>query len=120
MKKNVCRIPSQEYDSKLEAEWAARLQTLHAEGTVEWWRYKPMRLRIGVSGGGGTKRRVTSFYTADFGAVSGDEFILYEVKGHWREAARVRIRAAADMYPMFRFVAVSREKGRWQMEEFSR
>jgi hypothetical protein len=48
--------------------------------------------------------------------------LLYEVKGMWREAARVRIKVAADRHP-FRFIAVTkrlvRDGGGWKEELFS-
>jgi len=41
----------------------------------------------------------------------------HEVKGFWRDDARVKIRVAASLYP-FRFVAVTKTKGGWDIEEF--
>jgi hypothetical protein len=40
-----------------------------------------------------------------------------EVKGHWREAARLRIKVAADLYPFYRFSAVRYVDG-WEGERF--
>jgi len=45
-------------------------------------------------------------------------FEIHETKGHWREAARVRIKVAADLYPWFKFVAVKWDKKQWVYEDF--
>jgi hypothetical protein len=42
---------------------------------------------------------------------------IHEVKGHWEDDARVKIKVAASLYPL-RFVGITREKGAWQREEF--
>lgn len=44
-------------------------------------------------------------------------FIVYEVKGHWREAARVRIKVAAKRHAYAKFIAVQEERGAWKYEE---
>ncbi|MCO7495183.1 hypothetical protein [Stenotrophomonas maltophilia] len=45
----------------------------------------------------------------------------HEVKGHWQDDARAKIKIAAAMYP-FRFIAVKarpkRDGGGWAVEEF--
>jgi hypothetical protein len=58
-------------------------------------------------------------YTPDFAVLSETgSFVLYEVKGFWRDDARVKIKVAARMFPMFRFIAVQRAKGGgWNFEE---
>ena len=46
---------------------------------------------------------------------------MHEVKGHWMEDARVKMKVAADMYP-FRFIAVQpiakKAGGGWKVEVF--
>jgi hypothetical protein len=65
----------------------------------------------------------TTFYTPDFYVVTPNEIIIYEVKGHWEDDARVKIKVAADKYPCFRFIAVqkktAKEGGGWKFEEFT-
>jgi hypothetical protein len=58
-------------------------------------------------------------YTPDFW-VQGDDDVLefHEVKGHWREAAKVRIKVASAKYPQFRFKAFRKEKKVWHVEPF--
>lgn len=61
-------------------------------------------------------------YTPDFivQTVSG-AIELHEVKGFWRDDARVKIKVAAALYP-FRFIAVTsqskKDGGGWKVEEF--
>ncbi len=46
---------------------------------------------------------------------------MHEVKGFWQDDARVKIKVAADMYPL-KFIAVKRRAkkngGGWSIEEF--
>jgi hypothetical protein len=42
---------------------------------------------------------------------------LYEVKGYGREAAFVRIKVAASLYPKIKFFLVTRKAGQWKIEE---
>jgi hypothetical protein len=43
---------------------------------------------------------------------------VVEVKGFWRDDARVKVKVAAAIYP-FKFVAVTRTRGgSWRPEEF--
>jgi hypothetical protein len=41
----------------------------------------------------------------------------HEVKGFWTDDARVKIKVAAEMYPI-QFIAIKKEKGEWQKEFF--
>ena len=45
------------------------------------------------------------------------ELEMHEVKGFWREDARLKIKVAAEQFP-FRFVAVTKSKDGWATEEF--
>lgn len=94
-----------------------------------WIEHEPMSLRLAT----GAK------YTPDFcvavkvmdavpcgenpGLPALHQFTFWEVKGHWREAARVRIKIAARLFPWARFVAVVKQKkrdgGGWKEELFS-
>lgn len=58
-------------------------------------------------------------FTPDFWTLGPDDVLeFHEVKGHWREAAKVRIRVAASKYPQFRFLAFRCENGQWSRESF--
>jgi len=101
--------------NKTEARYAARLALLKAGGAVQWCAFEPVKLRLADR----------TFYTPDFMVVAEDGTIeFHEVKGHWRDDARVKIKVAAEQFPMFRFVA-AREDWRggtvhwdWEIEEF--
>jgi hypothetical protein len=119
------KAPSDPYRSKLEREFAAHLELCRKTGErvgqlepiTTYWLFEPVRLKIAMG-------KKPAWYTPDFMAFDpgsiGDEYqiTLYEVKGFWREAARVRIKVAAGVYPMFRFVAVTRKDGQWLYEGF--
>lgn len=58
-------------------------------------------------------------YTPDFWSLGDDDVIEFdEVKGFWRDDAKVKIRVAAEKFPQFRFRAWRRVKGRWERETF--
>ncbi len=110
MPADVLGSPSVRGMNKTEAAYHAHLQTLHALGVVTWHRFEPMKLRLATG----------AYYKPDFGVrLESGEFQLHETKGHWREAARVRIKVAAELFPFFRFIAIKRVNGGWQREEFS-
>ncbi len=65
-----------------------------------------------------------SRYTPDFVTRDADGNVTcWEVKGFWREAARVRIKVAARLLPWMRFVAVTKTRkkdgGGWKEEIFT-
>lgn len=95
-----------------EAKYAEHLDRLKLTGEVLWYRFEGIRFRIGEGAN----------YTPDFIVMRPSGLIeCIEVKGFWAEAAKVRIKVAADIYP-FRFVAVKKQSkkagGGWTEEEF--
>lgn len=103
-----------------EAAYAREvLDVRKAAGEVYGYWYESIKLRLANG----------AWYTPDFAVhvvTRGPHGInrrweFHEVKGHWREAARVRIKVASDRYP-FRFIAVQKLKkkdgGGWKFEEF--
>ena len=57
-------------------------------------------------------------YTPDFHVVASDGAVtFFEVKGFWRDDARVKIKTAACRYWMYRFCAVKKAKTGWRYEE---
>jgi hypothetical protein len=104
-----------QYDSKLEAEYAQRLDLLKRAGEIIEYHHKGIRLRIGASG----ESTSLAWYSPDFMVILPDGTIrLDEVKGRWMEAAKVRIRAAAEFYPYFHFLAIQKKRGSWELERF--
>lgn len=58
-----------------------------------------------------------TFYKPDCVVIGNDGRItVYEVKGFWRDDARVKIKVAARQHYYLKFVAVSRKRGEWKYE----
>lgn len=99
--------------NKTEAAYAATLEARRIAGEVAWWKFEGLKFRLADS----------AFYTPDFAVMLACGTLeAHEVKGHWQDDARVKIKVAAELYPI-RFVAVTakpkRDGGGWAMEDFS-
>lgn len=82
--------------NKTEAEYAALLEQMRRAGTVAWFKFEGVKLRLADN----------TFYTPDFAVMlAGGRMQLHEVKGHWMDDARAKIKIAADLYP-FEFIAL--------------
>ena len=96
--------PWHPYRSKWEQQYAERLRYEQAIGLIQDWSYETERLVIGEG----------AHYTPDFPVTRCDGVReMREVKGYRREAAMVRIRAAARQYPKLVFVLVTKLNGEW-------
>lgn len=98
--------------NKTEAEYAEFLERRKWAGEVAWYKFEGVKLRLADN----------TFYTPDFAVMlATGEFQLHEVKGHWQDDARVKIKIAADLYP-FEFIAFrkrsKREGGGFSEERF--
>lgn len=104
----VLHIPPQRRKmNKWETLYAEKLDYEQRLGVIEWYKFEGVRLRLADG----------AYFKPDFAVVRGGKMELHEVKGMWREAARVRIKVAADQFP-FRFVAVTYSNPGWSTEEF--
>ncbi|MHC1728528.1 MAG: hypothetical protein AB9866_21430 [Syntrophobacteraceae bacterium] len=72
------------------------------------WQFEPIKFRLADN----------CFYNIDFMVVRPDRIEMHEVKGHWEDDARVKWKAVADMFWMFRFVAIQWQKGEWVYEYY--
>ena len=83
--------------NKTEARYAAELEARALAGELSWWAFERVRLRLANG----------AWYCPDFVvSTAAGEIEMHEVKGsHIREAAMVRLKVAASLYP-FRFVLV--------------
>lgn len=101
--------------NKTEREFFKELELRWKAGEVRWFDYEPIKLKLAKN----------TFYTPDFGAwlAEPNSFVFYEVKGFWRDDARVKLKCAAEKFPFFSFVAVTKRSkkdgGGWKYEEFS-
>lgn len=98
--------------NKTEEAYAQLLEGMRIAGQIAWYKFEGVKLRLADN----------TFYTPDFAVMrAGGEMEMHEVKGHWQDDARAKIKIAADMYP-FRFVAVQvkpkKAGGGWAVEEF--
>lgn len=95
--------------NKTEERYAMRLDVQQMAGELESYAFEAVKVRLAQG----------AYYTPDFVVFETDGTIsFHEVKGHWREAARLRIKVAAEQWPQFRFVAVRYICGAWEFEEF--
>lgn len=96
--------------NKLEAEYAQELENQKRCGLILWWAFEPMKLRLAGN----------TYYSPDFGVLA-YRLEFHEVKGFWRDDARVKIKVAAEHFP-FVFRAIKKKKqrdgGGWDVEVF--
>lgn len=94
--------------NKTEAAYAAILSKRMMVGEVLWYKFEGFKLRLADK----------TFYTPDFAVMLADNSLeCHEVKGHWEDDARVKIKVAASLYP-FRFIAVKKDRGGFSEEVF--
>jgi hypothetical protein len=98
--------------NKLEAAYAQHLRERQAVSDVVWYRFEGLKLRLADN----------TFYTPDFAVMlAAGELQLHEIKGFWQDDARVKIKVAADQYPM-QFLGVTarakKDGGGWSYEWF--
>lgn len=98
--------------NKTEMEYAEHLELLKRTGIIAWYRFEGMKFRLADN----------TFYTPDFAVMRSDgRFEMHEVKGYWHDDARVKIKVAAEMYPV-EFLAVRKKTRReglgWKIERF--
>jgi hypothetical protein len=99
--------------NRTEARRALELDTLLRAGEIKYWGYEAITLKLAPD----------LRYTPDFFIRENDGSMRFEeTKGRWREDARVKIKMAAQLFPMFAFSALVRIKekdgGGWRTERF--
>jgi hypothetical protein len=80
---------------------------------LESYCFESFRLRLAIK----------TWWLPDFMVVTSDGLIeFHEVKGIWQDAARIKIKTAAELYPQFLFIAITKEPkkrgGGWTREVF--
>jgi hypothetical protein len=98
--------------NKTEASYGAHLESRKRAGEIAWYRFEGIKFRLAEN----------TFYTPDFAVLlTNGELECHEVKGHWQDDARVKVKVVADQYPL-RFIAVTAQTkkagGGWSVEEF--
>mgnify|MGYP003599191267 CR=1 FL=1 len=100
--------PASRRMNKTEAAYASRLGLLKAAGEIVDYKFESINLRLSDK----------TWYKPDFSVyLPNGAMEFHEVKGHWEDDARVKIKVAAEQYP-HRFVAVKKDKDDWRFEIF--
>lgn len=87
--------------NKTEQQYAEHLEYLKSRGDVLWYRFEGIKLRLADN----------TFYSPDFAVMRSDgELQCHEVKGFMMDDANVKIKVAADQYPLA-FLLVRKAKG---------
>jgi hypothetical protein len=98
--------------NKLEAKYASYLEQMKMLGEIVSWRFEAIKLKLAPS----------TFITPDFWVVMPDGSVeIREVKGHWEDDSRVKVKVAAEIFHEFIWVAVTDGKREgWKYEYFSK
>lgn len=101
--------------NKTEAAYAQWLEARKHEGVLVWYAFEGMKFRLADN----------TFYTPDFCVLMADGALeMHEVKGAkgiFMDDAKVKVKVAAEMYPVRFFVAfpVPKSKGGgWEWQEY--
>lgn len=102
--------------NKSEAKYANEVLEMEKRaGLIQDYVYGSVKLRLADN----------TWYTPDFMVIDAQGYVWFlEYKGGWwRDDARVKIKVAAEEYPMFKFVSVTsqpkKKGGGYKREEFS-
>lgn len=94
--------------NKTEQAYSLHLEAQRQAGDVLWWAFECLKLRLADA----------TFYSPDFAVLLSDGTLeAHEVKGHWQDDARVKIKVAASLFPI-RFRAFQKQGGAWLEEDF--
>ena len=95
--------------NRLEAKYAEHLENQRLAGRISLWRFGAVKFRLADR----------TWYEPDFYVLRPDGAMeIHETKGHWEDDARVKIKATAESFPEFHFLAVQLKRGEWQIERF--
>lgn len=101
--------------NKTEAAYDAHLAGLQMTGQILWRKFEGIKLRLADN----------TFYTPDFFVMDADRgLVVHEVKGFMTDDAAVKIKVAAELYPIFRFflarTRLKKDGGGFSVVEVSR
>jgi predicted nuclease of restriction endonuclease-like RecB superfamily len=94
--------------NKTEAAYADNLEMKKKAGVIIDWKFESIKFRLAKK----------TFYTPDFMVINTNNIEFIEVKGFWRDDARVKIKVARELFPWFVWTAVQVHRGGWKYEEF--
>lgn len=95
-----------------EREYARVLELRRQAGQIDWFKFEGITFKLADD----------TRYTPDFAVLNADGTLeMHEVKGHFVDDAKVKVKVAADMFPV-RFVVVKKRRkkdgGGWEVEYF--
>jgi hypothetical protein len=107
LKKRRCRRGVM---NRLETAFAQELGRRKDAGEFVWFEFETQKYKLADD----------AWYTPDFPALRANlRQVVFEVKGFWREAARLRCKVMATRYPHVDVYAVTRNRRReWVYEKF--
>lgn len=97
--------------NQLEVQYALHLEERKRSGEVAWYKFEALKLRLADN----------TFYTPDYAVMlTSGELQCHEVKGFMQEDAAVKIKVAAETYPI-RFLLIrkraKRDGGGWLIKD---
>jgi len=98
--------------NRTETRYANLLELRKGAGEIRDYRFESIKLRLADR----------TWYTPDFFVIrmepcEQDTYEIHEVKGFWRDDARVKIKVAAEMFKEFTFYVCQYKKGQWIIRE---
>jgi hypothetical protein len=95
--------------NKSEANYAKFLELRKQAGEILWYKFEGMKFRLADN----------TFYTPDFAVLRADGVLeMHEYKGFWLDDARIKIKVAAELYPVV-FIGVQKAANSFKYENFS-
>ena len=95
--------------NKSEANYAKHLELRKQAGEILWLKFEGLKFRLADN----------TFYTPDFAVMRADGVLeMHEFKGRWMDDARVKIKVAAELYPVV-FIGVQKDGHGYKYENFS-
>lgn len=95
--------------NKSEAKYAKHLELRKQAGEILWYAFEGMKFRLANN----------TFYTPDFAVLRSNGLLeMHEYKGRWMDDARVKIKVAAELYPVV-FIGVQKDGNSFKYENFS-
>ncbi len=95
--------------NRLETRYAEHLEMRKRAGEIRAWEFEAVKLRLAKS----------TFLSIDFLVVVASGAVeLHEVKGHWEDDARVKVKVAARSFPWWTIYGVQWDKAAkdWKFE----
>nr|BDD43631.1 hypothetical protein 11 [Dehalococcoidia bacterium] len=92
-----------------EKAYSEHLERMKLAGEILDYGYEKLKFRLAKK----------TWYTPDFFVLYPIHMEIHEVKGYWKDDARVKFKVAAELFPWAIWKAVTLEDGQWIYEEDS-